>query len=185
MKKKQVLFIQGGGDGAHKEDAELAERLGKELGPDYEIRYPLMPDEDSPGYQAWKRRISDEIAAVGDGAFLVGHSLGAVILLMSLVESRPSQRIAGLFLIATPFVGEGGWPGDDFVVPKDVAGKLPDKVPVHLYHGHDDEIVPFAHLGLYAKALPQAVVRRLAGRNHQLNGDLSEVARDIELLGNE
>ena len=56
-------------------------------------------------------------------------------------------------------------------------------VPVFLYHGRDDEIVPFAHAGLYAKALPHAVVRPLDGRNHQLNDDLSEVAADIRRLG--
>jgi hypothetical protein len=49
------------------------------------------------------------------------------------------------------------------------------------YHGRQDETVPFAHVALYAKALPQAVVRHLDGRNHQLNDDLSEVAADIQL----
>ena len=32
---------------------------------------------------------------------------------------------------------------------------------------------------LYARALPQATVYVLPGRDHQLNNDLSEVARDI------
>jgi hypothetical protein len=36
---------------------------------------------------------------------------------------------------------------------------------------------------MYAKALPDAVVRRLPGRNHQLDGDMTEVARDIASLG--
>jgi hypothetical protein len=53
---------------------------------------------------------------------------------------------------------------------------------VYLYHGSEDEIAPFAHVDLYAKVVPQAVVRRLNGRNHQLDGDLSEVARDIRSL---
>lgn len=35
---------------------------------------------------------------------------------------------------------------------------------------------------MYAKALPQGIVRRLPGRNHQLNDDMTEVARDIEGL---
>jgi hypothetical protein len=37
-------------------------------------------------------------------------------------------------------------------------------------------------LELYAKLIPRAVVRRLAGRDHQLGNDLSEVARDIRSL---
>ena len=36
-----------------------------------------------------------------------------------------------------------------------------------------------AHLDLYRKAIPQAHLRRLGGRDHQLDNDLSEVAQDI------
>jgi hypothetical protein len=35
------------------------------------------------------------------------------------------------------------------------------------------------HAELSAKAIPQAVLRKLAGRDHQLNNDMSEVAADI------
>ncbi len=48
-----------------------------------------------------------------------------------------------------------------------------------LYHGRQDEIVPFSHLELYARTFPQAIVRALDARNHQLNDDLTEVADDI------
>jgi len=55
-------------------------------------------------------------------------------------------------------------------------------LPVRLYHGDSDRDVPFAHAGLYAHAIPQAVVRRLPNNDHQLNNDLSIVARDIRAL---
>ena len=42
---------------------------------------------------------------------------------------------------------------------------------------------PFEHVRLYAKAIPRAVVRRLSGRDHQLNNDMSEVGADIRRLG--
>lgn len=61
----------------------------------------------------------------------------------------------------------------------DFAERLPADAPVFLYHGTDDETVPAAHVELYAKAMPRAIVRRLLGRDHQLNNDLSDVARDI------
>ena len=48
------------------------------------------------------------------------------------------------------------------------------------YHSRDDETVPFAHLALYAQKFPQATIRELNGRGHQLNNDLSEVAEDIK-----
>ena len=49
-----------------------------------------------------------------------------------------------------------------------------------LYHGRDDRTVPFSHLALYAKALPNAIVRPLDGRGHQFENDPSEVVGDMK-----
>ena len=76
--KRQMLFVQGGGAGVHDEwDSKLVESLGRELGPDYEIRYPRMPNEDDPSYASWKATIEREFATLEAGAILVGHSVGA------------------------------------------------------------------------------------------------------------
>jgi len=77
------------------------------------------------------------------------------------------------------FVGEGGWTSEDMELPSDLGARLPTPTPIYLYHGSDDDEIPFGHVELYARAIPQAVVRRLTGRNHQVNEDLSEVAADI------
>jgi len=176
--KRRVLFVQGGGEGAHDVDARLVASLAKELGPDYEIHYPVMPHEAAPDHAAWSRVLIEQLARLGDDVILVAHSVGATIVVWSLAENLPKQKIAAIFLIAAPFVGEGGWQIEDFIPSKHVTANVP-AVPIFLYHGREDEMVPFAHVDLYAAALPQAFIRRLDGRNHQLNDDLSEVARDI------
>ena len=176
---KHVMFVQGGG--AHTHDAwddKLVASLRKALGPDYTIQYPLMPDEAHPDVPAWKKTIAQELGRLKGDVILVGHSVGAAILLDHLADGSLERPLAGVFLIATPYIGEGGWPSDDLRPTQDLAARLPN-VPLHLYQGHDDETVPFSHLGMFAKALPGATVRRLEGRNHQLNDDLSEVAHDI------
>lgn len=179
MMNRQVLFVQGGGEGAHAVDAALVRSLAAELGPGYEIRYPLMPDEASPASAPWKRQLARELAAMADGSILVGHSVGATILINALAEGTLPSATAGVFLIAAPFVGDGGWQSDDLAPPADIGARLPRALSIYLYQGSDDEIVPFEHIALYAKSIRQAVVRRLDGRNHQLNEDMSEVARDI------
>jgi predicted alpha/beta hydrolase family esterase len=178
-----VLFLQGGGEGAHVVDERLASNLRQALGPDYQVRYPTVPDEGSPTYAAWKAILERELPAMGEDAILVGHSLGAAMLIRFLVEHQPHRKIAGVFLISTPFVGEGGWPGGEDELPKGFAAKVPEGVPLFFYQGQEDQTVPVAHVDLFAKALPQATVRRLEGRDHQLNEDLSEVADDIRALG--
>jgi pimeloyl-ACP methyl ester carboxylesterase len=52
-------------------------------------------------------------------------------------------------------------------------------VRVHVFHGLQDETAPPSHADLYARAIPQAQMRQLPGRDHQLNNDLSEVAEAV------
>ena len=55
--KRQLLFVQGGGKGTHDEwDDKLVESLRRELGQNYEIHYPRMPNEEDPSYPLWKQR---------------------------------------------------------------------------------------------------------------------------------
>jgi pimeloyl-ACP methyl ester carboxylesterase len=69
--------------------------------------------------------------------------------------------------------------GTEFELPGDLGARLPRDTRVHVFHGLGDETAPPLHADLYARAIPQAQVRRLPGRDHQLNNDLNEVARAI------
>jgi uncharacterized protein len=182
---KHVLFIQGAGQGAYEEDKELAASLNQALGPEYELHYPAMPDEDNAPYEQWKQQIENELAAMTGSIILVGHSVGASIITKWLSETERKQPIAGIFLMATPFWGGDGWKYEGYQeleLPKDTAARFPKDVPTFLYHCRDDETVPFDHLALYAQRLPQAIVRELDEGGHQLNNDLSEVAKDVKSL---
>lgn len=179
----QLLFIQGGGEYTHlKWDNHLAASLRHHLGPDYDVHYPRMPDEARPRFAAWKAAILAGLVRLGPKPILAGHSIGATILLHTLIQSPPARPPAGLFLIAAPFIGEGGWPSDEITPPAGLGAALPPDLPIHLYQGGADGTVPPGHADLYAAAMPRAVIRRLPGRDHQLNNDLAEVAADIRAL---
>lgn len=181
--KRQVLFVQGGGAGTHDEwDEKLVESLRRELGSGYEIRYPRMPNEGEPSYAAWEAAIEHELATLDEHAILVGHSIGGAILVNTLAERPNERKLGALFLLAAPFVGDGGWSSEDLKTPHDLGARLPPGVPVHVYHGLADETAPPAHAELYARAVPQASIHRLPGRDHQLGDDLREVAAAIAAL---
>jgi pimeloyl-ACP methyl ester carboxylesterase len=180
--ERQILFIQGGGAGAHDEwDDKLVESLRRELGAGYEIRYPLMPAEDDPNYARWSGAIRRELAELADGAIVVGHSIGAAILVNTLAEQPPEKPLAAIVLVSAPFVGAGGWPGDEFELTNDLGERLPQGVPVHVFHGLGDDTAPPSHADRYARVIPQAQLHRLPGRDHQLNDDLREVADGIRV----
>ncbi|MBV9092466.1 MAG: alpha/beta fold hydrolase [Streptosporangiaceae bacterium] len=176
----QILFIQGGGAGAHDEwDDKMVECLRRELGGKYEVRYPRMPEEGDPRYDRWSAAIRREIAALDDGAVVVGHSVGGAILLHALAGRPPEKRLRAIVVIAAPFVGQGGWLSEEFELTSDLGVKLPPGAQVDVFQGLRDETAPPWHAGLYAAAIPQAQVHQLPGRDHQLNNDLSEVAEAI------
>lgn len=178
-----VLFVQGAGPGVHREwDLPLVESLRRELGPSYRVRYPPMPDEADPRIDTWRPWLERELAALAPGAVVVGHSAGGTMLLHVLAETAQAPPVAALMLIAAPFIGEGGWASAEVAPLSDVGERLPVAAPVFLYHGEADAEVPVAHVERYAAAIPGARVCRLAGRDHQLNNDLSELARDIHAL---
>jgi pimeloyl-ACP methyl ester carboxylesterase len=119
------------------------------------------------------------MTALDDGAVVAGHSVGGMILINALAERPPERELRAIVLIAAPFVGAGGWPGDEFELPHDLGARLPQGVPVHVFHGLQDETAPPSHADLYARVIPQAQLHRLPGRDHQLDNDLSEVAKMI------
>ena len=183
--EKQILFIQGGGAGAHRLDQSLVGYLRGALGGSYEVRYPEMPNESDPDYPLWQARIRNELMMLSGDVILIGHSLGGSFLLKYLSEERAGTTIAGIFLIAAPYWGGNGWryEGHERVaLRQDFASRLPPETPLFLYHSRDDEIVPFAHLNLYAEKLPVAAIRDVDERGHQFAGDLSEVVADIRSL---
>jgi predicted alpha/beta hydrolase family esterase len=182
---KHVLFIQGAGEGAYEEDKKLAASLRNGLGPAYEVHYPAMPDEDNAPYEQWKEQIEQEMAAMEGAIILMGHSVGASVIMKYLSEMALKKPIAGIFLMATPFWGGDGWRYEGYEeleLPKEMAAALPKGVPTFFYHCRDDEVVPFDHLALYAQLLPQAAVCEVDEGGHQLNNDLSEVAKDVKSL---
>ncbi|HEY0603245.1 MAG TPA: alpha/beta fold hydrolase [Herpetosiphonaceae bacterium] len=178
--KKPVLFIHGAGEGAFEEDNLLAASLQNALGPAYDVHYPKMPEEDSATYADWKAPIERLLATLDDQVILVGHSVGGSVLIKYLSEEQLDTPVASLFLLATPYWGaDEFWTWDEARLREDVAATLVNIPRIFMYHSRDDDVVPFAHLALYAAKLPQATIQTFDGRGHQFGNDLSEVADDI------
>ena len=174
---KHVVFIQGGGTGAHDEDAALAASLAQHLGDDFTVDFPRMPNEAAPDDEPWLQAIAQAISRAPAPVVLVGHSLGGYLLLKYLADEAALPPVAAVCIVAAPFPGgDPDWTFDDFDLPENLGERMP--APVFLYAAEDDEIVPFAHRDLYAAAIPHAVTRTATG-GHQLGEDLRLVAEDI------
>lgn len=180
--KKDVLFIQGGGEKGYEADAKLAASLRRALGESYNVYYPPMQTNEVELDFGWPGQIGKEVSNTKSPVILVGHSLGASMLLKFLSENEIKIKIAGIFLISTPF-----WNGDEnwvkgLKLKEDFANNLPGNIPIFLYHARDDQEIPFDHLARYRKKLPSATAREITSGGHQLNNDLAMIAKDIKSL---
>jgi uncharacterized protein len=180
--RKQVLFIQGGGNDGYEADAKLVASVQKALGKDYEISYPRMQTDDAAPDFGWLKQIEKEIGNRGDDVILVAHSLGASLLLKYLSENKVSKKVAGIFLISTPF-----WNGKEewvqgLKLQEDFAESLPKNSRIFFYHCRDDEEIPFDHLASYQHKIPVATFREIESGGHQLGNNLNLVAKDIKDL---
>ena len=181
---KNVLFIHGAGDEAYEADAMLATSLRNELGAAYKVHFPKMSQDKTESLfgSQWPKQIDKEISSIKGEVILVGHSLGASMLLKYLSENKIKKQIAGVFLAATPF-----WSGDeDWVQPlklrKGFQNDLPKDVPIFFYQCNDDEEVPSDQFNRYKRTVQEATFREIKSGGHQFNNDLSIVATDIKSL---
>jgi predicted alpha/beta hydrolase family esterase len=175
----RILFIQGGGAGAHAEDTSLVESFKQSLGSGYDVRFPRMPNESDPDVEAWKVKIASDLSHVPGEAILCGHSVGGSILLRYLSEEKVEKSIAGLFLLAAPAWDGDRWDFGDLKLCADVAEKFATIPRIVFYHCRDDDIVPFAHLALHGARIPQAMMRAFDRGGHQFDGELAAIASDI------
>lgn len=180
--KKQVLFIQGGGDDGYQADQLIVQALQVALGDAYEVLYPELTSDDQRTDFGWPRQIGELISQQSDGLILAGHSLGASLILKYLSESNTSKKISGLFLLATPFwSGEEDWK-QGLILQPGFGDQLPANVPIFMYQCLDDDVVPPAQVDQYREQLPQATVRLIDSGGHQFSKGVEVVATDIQQL---
>ena len=182
LEAQPVLFIQGAG-GMHQPEGSgrLAAYLARELGTDYRVIAPEMPDADNPHYRPWRDRIQQELKGIDEAVILVGHSFGGSVLLKYLAEGSYRQPVRGMLLVSVPNWGPDGWAYEEFAVPDDVGSRL-SASKIFLYHSRDDPEVPFAHLGYYQERLPTATARPIDGSEHSFLQGLPTLVDDIKNL---
>jgi uncharacterized protein len=179
---KPVFVIHGAGMPAFRRgDVYWKSLLGDALGSSHRVTSPLVPDPENPTYPNWAGVIARSLDG-HDPLTLVGHSLGASLILKYLSENRTTREITGLFLVSTPHWGAPDGKMAEFALAPDFADRLP-KVPIYLYQSEADTVVPIEHLRTYAKALPHAHVRILPGSRHDFaDGLFPELPEDIRTV---
>jgi hypothetical protein len=131
--------------------------LPEELGSDFEVILPEMPNALNAKYAEWKITFDKFIPFLRDQAILIGHSLGGLFLAKYLSENIFPKKIAAAFLIAAPFGDKNADPTlGDFAFSGSLAKLQEQGGQIFLYYSKDDACVPFVDLEKYKQELPKA-----------------------------
>lgn len=202
MKKQQVFFIHGGNpyskyeaflnDLRTKEIWDLpgsetpkkwSSSLKDDLGEQFEVFMPHMPNKQNAHYQEWKIWFERYFQYITNEVILVGYSLGGYFLVKYLLENQPAFTVKAFILIAAPFENDTDdtkEDGGDFAFDTSKVGDLAQKAQaIVLMHAADDHVVPYEHAVKYKKALPDAELITFQDKNHFLVEELPEVGEKI------
>src|SRR5688572_19871847 len=178
--KKEVLFIHSAGPQGYHEGSDYLVTYLRNTLSNYRVLHPKMPDPEHPTYPSWKATLKKEMVDMKEGTVLIGHSLGASVLLKFLTEERLQKPVAGLFLIGAVYWGKEDWDVEEYVLPENFPVKISNIPQIFLYHSKDDEVVPVTHLHYYADVLPTAHVREFDNLGHLFGKGLPELVEDIK-----
>lgn len=155
------------------------EHLQQQLGNNYDVLLPSMPNKTDAVYDEWKTYFDRIVGVLTDDCILVGHSLGAVFLAKYLSENQVPIRIAATILIAAPFSDERTEDLTDFAINTVTALFSDQAGDVTFFVGTDDPVIDIVEYERYKTALPHAQYRLLTAPDHFVREDLPELTETI------
>lgn len=178
----EILFIQGAGSVTTEQEQVIVDALRIKLGDQFTIIYPHMPDADTPSYLAWEAVLTTNLKNLSGKVILLGHSLGASIILKHFSKEPVPDRVLGMILFGVPYWKDQEWDVSEYVIEDDFIGNLSMLDNIYLYHSIDDEVIPTHQFTSYRKIIPKVHWRVLSGTDHSYHGAIPNMINDIHEL---
>lgn len=195
--KKQVLIIHGGTTFNNKKDYlnylesqtididrimpgyDWKLTLGDDLGENYSVLTPKMPNSTYAKYSEWKIWFENILTVLNKEIILIGHSLGGIFLAKYLSENLIDNKITKLILIAAPFSDTPEEPLASFSLGSDFSKINQQVQKTYILHSTDDPVVPFSDSKLYNNKLTKSCIIAFKDKKHFNQESFPEL---VELL---
>ncbi len=206
MDKQQVVYIHGG-DAFTDYDKFLeylknipirnlpgaeggqfwSRSLQEDLGDDYEVFTPSMPNKLNAKYEEWKIWFERHFEHLDNDPILIGWSLGGYFLAKYLVENETPFSIKALFLLAPLYENDtsskDGDDGGDFNFDTKKVGELAKRTKnIELLCSKDDFVVDYKHSLKFKEALPDSELTVFEDKNHFLIEEFPELLEKIRSI---
>ncbi|MEZ4103927.1 MAG: hypothetical protein R3B60_01435 [Candidatus Paceibacterota bacterium] len=207
--KKQLLYIHGGDSFSNYEDflndlrsktirnlpSDNNEELKKiwttsleeDLGEDFEVFRPSMPNKQNAKYEEWKIWFERHFEFLHDEVVLLGWSLGGMFLAKYLTENDFPIKIKSVYLLGAPSgdiePDETGNDCGDFCFSNNSLSFLVKKAKkINIWHSEDDFVVPYTEFLKYRQFLDEKTVNFVSfkDKNHFLLTEFPELITSIK-----
>jgi len=158
--------------------------LEENLGKNFEVLLPKMPNPLNAKYSEWKIWFKKLFPFLYKETILIGGSLGGIFLVKYLSENKFPKKIKGLFLVAPPFDDKNhNYSLADFNFKiKNLKNLEKQCKQINIYHSKDDPIVPFTDFKKYKKYLLRANFYEFKNRKHFGQEKFPEIIKSIKNL---
>jgi predicted alpha/beta hydrolase family esterase len=158
-------------------------KLQKDLGENFEVLRPAMPNGMNARYKEWKIWFERIFPFLRKNVILIGHSLGGIFLAKYLSENKFPKKITTTILVAAPFDDSDKEESvTEFRLPPSLEKFAKQGGKIYLIQSKDDPSVSFAHLEKYKKALPKAETMIFNNRGHFKQETFPELTQLIKKL---
>ena len=158
------------------------ELLQENLGGDYQVLLPAMPNKTNARYNEWKLWFEHFSSLFTNGCILVGHSLGAVFLAKYLSEETLPIKVDATILIATPFDDDSVEDLTDFKITSLNENLSNQAGELVFYNGLDDPVISERDLKKYQDALPSAEFNIIPAPDHFMRVEFPELIERIKRI---
>lgn len=201
--KKQVVFIHGGDSFSKYEDflQDLKTKtvrdlpdykllqiwtktLIEDLGDEFEVFMPVMPNKQNAQYDEWKIWFERYFEYLRNDVILIGWSLGGMFLAKYLSEQTFPISIKSLYLLAAPsgeFTDEVGNDCGTFHFDMKNLSNFSRQVEnINVWHSEDDFVVDYKQFLLYKNYIEKANFVTFEDKNHFLVPTFPELIVSIK-----
>ncbi len=200
--KKQVVVIHGGTSFKTYKDyisrlksreinieklrsrKDWKDTLTTELGEDYEVLMPRMPNGANAKYVEWEIWFNRIAEVLNNDLILIGHSLGGIFLAKYFSKNIFPKTVKAVILLAAPYDDtddvERGESLADFLLPASLEKFSKQVNKIYLIHSKDDPVVQFTQLAKYQQSLPKAEAVIFENREHFNQETFPEIIKIIK-----
>ena len=154
--------------------------LAQDLGNDYDVFTPKMPNASNAQYDEWKIWFENILPRMHKNIILIGHSLGGAFLIRYLSENKVSNNIKALFLIAAPYeaIEDEEYLGGFELSKKNEPLSLQSN-KIIVFHSNDDKVVPVEHSKHIHSLIKDSQLKILDNYGHINTEHFPELVKEI------